>query len=209
MLLTLYCGWMGFWVTFSLGAYLLPREHAKTRPAAKITDKKVAERVAINCVASAALIPITSFIPELIHFPMYLSPIKYVTAVVIADLWFYHLHRLFHHPLLYRWHTDHHAFISPHALGALYCSVVEMVLINQLSVSIPMRILDFSPWELLFANVLLALNTLKGHAGIQYYDGYPWLNWIGFTNEVHDEHHRILNRNYGASYVFDWLYGTM
>lgn len=79
------------------------------------------------------------------------------------------------------------AFIQSHALAGLYCSVVEMLVVNQLSVAIPYQLLGFSLNEIIIANIYVAITTLKGHAGLYFRNDLPrWLPKSSVSTLDHD-----------------------
>lgn len=214
-MIELYYGWFSFWTTYFSLATLLPRNEAITRPIAQIFLSKVIKQLLVNCFISFTMVPFLWYLSPIVSFSTSWSSsiVKYLLAIFLADVWFYHVHRLLHHPYFYKWHVDHHAFIQPYALAALYCSVIEMMLLNQLSVAVPMRLLDFTTNELIVSNILLAINSLKGHSGLQLYkdydERYRWLVDWGIDSEMHDAHHKRMTCNYGATYLLDWAYGTL
>jgi len=212
----LYHGWLTFWSVYFIGSSLFPSSKSVSRPSACISDKKLITNLATNVVATAFTIPIISFIPPLIdistnHPLCYIM--RYGSLFLISEIWLYYFHRLLHHKYFYRWHKDHHAFIHPHALAGLYCSPVEMIIVNQLSISIPLQILNYSYYEVIVFTALIAINVLKGHSGLRFYLTPNTLaNKIIlflFDNKVHDLHHEFLNVNYGNFYILDYLHDTV
>jgi sterol desaturase/sphingolipid hydroxylase (fatty acid hydroxylase superfamily) len=197
-------GWLTFWVTYVTVGSLLPSEKAITR--SKYIQDNISTKLIYNFIASGLVIPLVYQIPILYSFESYFW--KYTWSIVIADIWFYHVHRLMHHPKFYKYHRDHHMYIQPHAMAALYCSMIEMIMLNLMSAAIPFQLFGYSRTELMIANAILALNGLKGHSGLQLYSGYDWLVNLGFTSEVHDIHHQRMIYNYGATYLIDYFYGT-
>jgi sterol desaturase/sphingolipid hydroxylase (fatty acid hydroxylase superfamily) len=211
----LYQGWLTFWCTYFLGSLFFPSSKAVSRPSAKITLRKLMVNLAVNTIATALAIPLIYMIPPLIEIPAVSLPnyiLRYGALFVLSDIWFYYMHRLMHHKYFYCWHKDHHAFIHPYALAGLYCSPVEMIIVNQLSVSIPMQMLGYTYNEIIFFTVLIALNILKGHSGLQLYlTENKWshkLAVILFGNKMHDLHHELLNVNYGSLYLMDFIHST-
>ena len=203
-----------FWSTYFTASLFFPTDQAKTRPSAQITDKKVVKKLFLNCLATMAIVPILRQIPQLLFFSLtwlgYL--IKWIMLPFMAETWFYHAHRLMHHKWFYRWHSDHHAFIQSHALAGLYCSVVEMIFVNQLSIAIPYQILGLSMSEMMIFNVYVAISTLRGHAGIYFRKDMPqWMPKFlinALSASDHDIYHRVLTHNFGVMYLFDRIYGT-
>src|SRR5579864_2725157 len=119
----LYQGLIVFWTTYFGVSWFFPTDQVISRRSAKITHEKVVNRLAQNCLVTALMIPVLSYIPPILAFSSgwtaYLS--KFILLPLIAELWFYYMHRLMHHRFFYRWHADHHAFIQPYAFAGLYC----------------------------------------------------------------------------------------
>jgi methylsterol monooxygenase len=114
-----------------------------------------------------------------------------------------------HHRFFYKWHADHHAFIQSYAGAGLYCSWVEMIVVNQLTIAIPFQVLNFSLTEIMFISGLIALNVLKGHAALHRRDDVPnWIPRIVAQSWDHDVHHKIMVKNFGVLYLLDRVHGT-
>lgn len=213
-LVQLYYGWSAFWISYFVGSLFFPSEKGKTRPIAKITNKKVVVSLIRNCLVTSLTLPVIYFIPQTIWLPniWYGHLLKYALAMLLGEIWFYYSHRLMHHKWFYKWHSDHHAFIQPYALAGLYCSWVEMILVNYLAIWIPFQLLGFSILETCVGSMLIALNVLKGHAGLQLYSERSalakWIiDWI-FSSETHDLHHEKMTANFGLLYLLDRIHGT-
>lgn len=209
--LQLYSAWTVFWVVYFGASIFFPTDQSIIRPISKITNIMVKKRLIINCIATGAIVPLIAYIPQLIFFPdtWIGSLARFSVFPFISEIWFYYMHRLMHHKYFYKWHSDHHAFIQSYALAGLYCSVVEMLLVNQLSVSIPFQILGFSLGEIMFANIIVALNVLRGHAGLYFRTDLPkWMPNFLISALDHDIHHRKLTHNYGILYLLDRIHGT-
>lgn len=210
-ILQLYCGWFVFWATYFTASVIFPTDQAITRPIAKITKEKVIKRVISNCIASAAIIPLVSYIPQMLFFPptWYGYLLRWTLLPFIGEVWFYYTHRLMHHRWFYRWHADHHAFVQSHALAGLYCSTVEMLLVNQLAMAIPYQLVGLSLIEIIIANIYVAVTTLKGHAGLYFRDDLPkWMPKSFVSALDHDIHHRVMTCNFGIMYLLDRIHGT-
>lgn len=114
-----------------------------------------------------------------------------------------------HNKHFYKWHSDHHAFIQSHALAGLYCSVVEMLIVNQMSIAIPYQLLGFSLTEIIIMNIYVEITTLKGHAGLYFRTDLPkWLPKSFVSALDHDIHHRAMTSNFGVLYLLDRIHGT-
>ena len=205
----LYQSWSLFWTTYLIGSIFFPSSKSVVRSYINITNNNIMKKILNNCVVTALVIPLIYYIPSILEVKNYTiveNIIKYCIFFIIAEIWFYYCHRLFHYKYFYKWHKDHHVFIHPHALAGLYCHPVEMILSNQLSISIPFQLLGFNYYEIMVFSFLIALNVLKGHSGIQYYlnDDTKYKNLILaiFGNKSHDIHHQYMNVNYVLEVTF-------
>ena len=206
----LYHGWIVFWSVYLGVGYFMPINNMKIRNNIEITYNKIIIRLLYNMIASGCIVPLIYCVPKIITFSLlwhnYL--IKYVIVLLMIEIWFYYSHRLMH-KFFYRWHKDHHTFIRPCALAGLYCSSFEMVFVNQLSVTLPFQLLDFSSNEVLIFSILIALNVLKGHAGLQERDDIPrWIPQVIIQSIDHDTHHNDMISNFGILYLLDRIHGT-
>lgn len=209
------------WITYWVLGLLLPRSHAVSRPIAQLNDQKIIRTLMRNTLIVMAWGPITAAIPPILPvytwtkniLPFYgcsltsliASLVNYFCVAVFADGWFYYTHRLLHHRKLYRYHRQHHEFIQSHALSGLYCGALEMWLVNNLSVSLPMRLFGLSRTEMMVGSILTALNVIKGHGGLQKHYNLP--SWL-IADDEHAKHHKEMNVNYGVMYFFDGIHGT-
>ena len=209
--LQLYYGFFVFWGTYFVAAGFFPNNQVITRPIAKITSQKVAKRLLSNVLISSMVVPMISYIPTIVILPYtwYGYTFKYILMLLISEIWFYYMHRLMHHKLFYKWHADHHSFIQSYATAGLYCSWVEMILVNQLTIAIPLQLLNFSLIEIMFISMLVALNVLKGHAVLHLRTDVPkWIPEILSQSWDHDIHHKIMVKNFGILYLLDRIHGT-
>lgn len=205
----LYYGWFIFWITYFCGSLIFPTDKSVTRT--NITKQQIIIRVLLNCLISASVIPFLCHIPQLISFSQtwYGYLYKYITLGIIMEIIFYYSHRLMHHRWFYKWHADHHIFIEPYALAGLYCSFIEMIFVNLLTIIIPFQILRFSLFEISIIMFLIAFNVMKGHAVLHSRNDIPnYLPNILIQSWDHDIHHRLMSCNYGTLYLLDRIHGT-
>ena len=180
-------------------------------PTRIVNRKNVIKRLVINCISTGAIVPVINCIPQIFCFPYSIKGFicKFVVFCVFSEAWFYYSHRLMHTRYFYKFHADHHAFIRGNALSALYCSPVEMVLTNQLSVTIPYFLMGFSFWEMSVVNIITALSVIRGHSGGYFIKNLPkWLPKSVICSLDHDIHHHALDCNYGIFYILDRWHGT-
>ncbi len=128
-----------------------------------------------------------------------------IFIILLHDTYFYWIHRIMHHPRLFRiFHLVHHQSNNPtpwtsfsfHPLEA----VVEFGIIPILAFFVPIHfsaLIFFTLWTTLF-------NTL-GHTGYEFsptnFTKHPFFKWIN-TPTHHNMHHQKSNCNYGLYFNF-------
>lgn len=129
------------------------------------------------------------------------------------DTYFYWMHRLIHHPRLFKYiHLLHHRSTNPSPWAAYAFHPLEAVLEVGIVViflfTIPMHKIHF----FLFFLFMIAYNVY-GHTGWEFYPkGFSrhWLGkWIN-TSVNHNQHHQFFKGNYGLYFLFwDRWMGTI
>ncbi|MGH1337734.1 MAG: sterol desaturase family protein [Aureispira sp.] len=133
-------------------------------------------------------------------------------SLVVHDTYFYWMHRVLHHPILYkRFHFVHHQSINPSPWASYSFHFVEGIL-EALIVPILLVLIPLHPLALLlFTGISFAINVY-GHLG---YEIAPkWLRHSFFfkiinTSVHHNLHHSSFRGNYGLYFRFwDKVMGT-
>lgn len=115
------------------------------------------------------------------------------------EVLFYTLHRLFHHPRVYRYiHKKHHRFTAPVALASQYAHPIEHVFANILPIVLPPFLLHVHFLTFVVWLVYELVETSTVHSG---YD-------FGTISRTHDAHHEKFELNYGAVGFMDRIFGT-
>ncbi|KAI8824368.1 uncharacterized protein EV422DRAFT_318113 [Fimicolochytrium jonesii] len=135
-------------------------------------------------------------------------------CLVMEDTYHYFVHRLGHHPALYKHvHKVHHEFSAPFGIAAEHAHPIEVLVLGQgffigpvllLLMGVDMHVITMFAWL-----ALRLVETVDVHAG---YD-FPWSfhKFIPFWGgaEFHDYHHMAFVGNYSSSFRYwDWLFGT-
>lgn len=152
------------------------------------------KKSAINSIFT--LIVIYNFTPpaELIS---YRDLFKIPCFVLLADLWFYSLHRLFHSvPILYKIHKHHHVTHLVTAASGLDAHFIEHIFITLGTILVPQYILQLSKIALLLICVYSNYSVTSSHTANK-------------NDILHTNHHKFLKVNYGtAFYLFDRIFKT-
>jgi Delta7-sterol 5-desaturase len=137
----------------------------------------------------------------------------FVWMFLLHDAYFYAIHRLMHHPFLFKKiHLIHHQSTNPspwtayafHPLEAL----LEAGIIPLVAFSFPVHILNFSLFML-----FQILYNIYGHLGYELFSRKlpdsmvgKWIN----TSVAHNQHHKYFKGNYGLYTLFwDRILGTL
>jgi len=132
---------------------------------------------------------------------------------LMHDTYFYWMHRLIHHPRLFRWvHLVHHRSVNPSPLAAYAFHPVEAFLESMIFV-IFLFTVPITAWHLLIFFVISLSYNVYGHLGYELYpEGFSrhWLGrWLN-TSVSHNLHHHYFNGNYGLYFLFwDRAMGTL
>jgi len=127
----------------------------------------------------------------------------FVFWLLFEDFWFFHVHKLLHHPLFYKYvHKVHHQFKAPVAATCEYAHPVEHFLCNVAPVVLGPWLAGSHCVELWLWMFIVIISTISHHSG---YD----IPFSPFGKApIHDWHHESFKDNYGAVGLCDLLYGT-
>ena len=146
--------------------------------------------------------------PSLVIFSIY-EPTKYnpvgwwfrlawqlFACVVLVDVLFYPLHRIFHIKFLYKFfHKTHHEFKHPIGAAALYSGRLEYCLCNITPPLLAPMLVGCDEYVLTIWVCMATVNTVMAHAQI---------------SGQHRVHHDIFGKNYGVGLMLmDRLFGTL
>ncbi|MCB9194791.1 MAG: sterol desaturase family protein [Flavobacteriales bacterium] len=131
--------------------------------------------------------------------------ISILLLLIIHDTWFYWMHRLMHHPKLYRkLHSVHHKSVNPTPFSSFSMDWTELIIEFGIFPLLPLM-LPLHPAAIsLFAFLAFAFNII-GHLG---YEIFPkWFlktivgRWIN-TGTKHNLHHEKFHYNYSYYFTF-------
>ena len=119
-----------------------------------------------------------------------------VIATIIANFWFYSVHRILHIPWIYQHvHFVHHKYEHVSASIAFYAHFIELVFLNLMSVGIPVILLDLGNVTTFMFLMTAKLNAFIGHTTL--------------IDEFHALHHIKYKFNFGTeTRILDILFKT-
>jgi sterol desaturase/sphingolipid hydroxylase (fatty acid hydroxylase superfamily) len=124
--------------------------------------------------------------------------------LVLHDTWFYWVHRLMHHPRLFRhFHRVHHLSRTPTPWAA-YAFAPGEALLMTLFVPLVTLVLPVHEMVLFVFLALMIVRNAMGHSGIEFHPAW-WIDSpLDHLTSVthHDLHHQRFNGNYGL--YFTW-----
>lgn len=134
-------------------------------------------------------------------------------SLLIHDTYFYWMHRLMHHPALYRkMHLVHHKSVNPSPWAAFAFhpleAVVEAGIIPVLLLLMPLHPISFFGFVL-----FMLLFNVYGHLGYELFPKWiyehPVGKWLN-SSVYHNLHHEKFTGNFGLYFTFwDRLCGTL
>jgi Delta7-sterol 5-desaturase len=146
------------------------------------------------------------------QYSLWYLGISYIAVIIIQDTYFYFLHRLFHHPLLFRWwHQGHHRSHQPTPWTSFAFDLPEAVAQSLFLVGVVFVI------PLHFITVIAVLSTMTvwgivNHLGLERLPTNFPHHWCGrwFIGPAHHAiHHRQYTLHYGLYFTFwDRQFGT-
>lgn len=137
--------------------------------------------------------------------------IQFVEALVLADLFAYGSHRLFHVvPLLWRFHAIHHSSEHLDWLASSRLHLVDIVATRAVAF-VPLYVMGFSQ-EALYAYLLFAsIQAIAIHSNLRFDFGPA--RYAVVTPQYHHWHHtaqpELVDRNFAVHLpIIDWIFGT-
>jgi Delta7-sterol 5-desaturase len=146
----------------------------------------------------------TRIYTDISDYPLWVSFIGFPAMILLNDAWFYWMHRLLHHPRIYRYvHAEHHRSINVNPLTSYSFHFAEPLLLTLWIVPFVMVMPLYAP-VIGIVQIYGIYDNIKSHLG---YEIYPrWLNrsplrWLT-TSTYHNLHHTKYNGNYGLHLRF-------
>ena len=132
---------------------------------------------------------------------IYTCILNFIVFLIFEEIGFYYMHRFSHYKYIYKYiHKQHHEYVTPIALSAIYCHPLEHIFVNIAPLFIGPLIMN-SHLILIWSWIFIAtVNTLYSHCGYH----FP----LTLSNEVHDYHHLYFNECYGILGILDNIHKT-
>jgi sterol desaturase/sphingolipid hydroxylase (fatty acid hydroxylase superfamily) len=162
---------------------------------------------------SDAIRPHTTFYKDIAEYGWAYTVLAFPLMLLMHDTYFYWMHRLMHHPKLFRlFHLVHHKSNNPSPWAAYAFHPLEAVVESLIFVVFLFTIPVHSIHLMLFFIFSLVYNVY-GHLGFELYPKGFNTHWLGKwinTSVSHNMHHRYFRGNYGLYFtVWDRLMRTL
>ena len=157
--------------------------------------------------------PHTTYYTNIRQYGLAYAIIAFPLMLLIHDTYFYWIHRIMHHPRLFRlFHLTHHKSNNPSPWAAYAFHPLEAVLESLIFVlflfTIPVHSL-----HLKFFFIFSLIYNVYGHLGYELYPRHFSKHWLGKwlnTSVAHNMHHQYFKGNYGLYFtIWDRAMGTL
>ncbi|MBN3943282.1 MAG: sterol desaturase family protein [Nostoc sp. NMS9] len=138
--------------------------------------------------------------------------VSFIAVLILQDTYFYFIHRMFHHPLIFRWmHYGHHRSGEPTPWSSsafdLPEAIVQALFFVGVSFIVPLHFVT-----LVAALITMTVWAVFTHLGFELFPSSSKSYWIGrwlIGSMHHSIHHRKYKIHYGLYFTFwDKLLGT-
>ena len=130
---------------------------------------------------------------------------------IVDDTWFYWIHRLLHHPKIFRYvHLEHHKSVDVNPFTSMSFHFIEPLLLSLWIIPVAYVFPIYAP-VLMLVQVWGLLDNIKAHLGFELYPAKLNKSWFRFltSSTHHNMHHSKFDGNYGVHFRFwDKLLGT-
>ena len=153
---------------------------------------------------SDAIRPHTTFYTDINKYGMIYAILAFPIMLFMHDTYFYWMHRLMHHPKLFKlFHLIHHKSNNPSPWAAYAFHPLEAVLESLIFVIFLFTIPVHGIHLTLFFIFSLVYNVY-GHLGFELYPKWFSRHWLGRwinTSVSHNMHHQYFKGNYGLYFT--------
>ena len=154
----------------------------------------------------------TSLYTSIDKYGLWYLSISFVILLILQDTYFYFMHRLFHHPLLFKkLHSGHHRSKEPTLWTSFAFDPIEALIQATFFVCI-VFILPLHYITLFTALIVMTIWALFNHLGFEFFEPSFYSHWLGkwfIGSKHHLVHHRKYTLHYGLYFTFwDKILGT-
>ncbi|WP_158594394.1 sterol desaturase family protein [Aquimarina sp. AD1] len=153
----------------------------------------------------------TKIYTDISDYNLFFSFSGFFTLLVIDDTWFYWVHRLLHHPKIYKYvHREHHKSVDVNPFTSMSFHIIEAFLLTFWILPVSFLFPMYAP-VLILLQLWGLLDNVKAHLGYELYPSWWNKSLLRFmtSSTHHNMHHSKFNGNYGLHFRFwDWLMGT-
>ncbi len=172
---------------------------------------------AVVFALSAALIvkyglEVTLIYTDLHKYGFWYLGVSFVAVLILQDTYFYFIHRMFHHPLIFRWmHHGHHSSGEPTPWSSFAFDLPEAILQALFFVGV-IFIVPIHFITLVVVLMTMTVWAVLTHLGFEVFPRSSTPHWLGrwFIGSMHHSiHHCKYMVHYGLYFTFwDKLLGT-
>lgn len=131
--------------------------------------------------------------------------VSVIVIIFLQDTYFYWMHRLMHHPKLFKlFHLVHHKSTNPSPWAAFAFHPLEAIVEASILVIIAFTI-PVHHYAILTFLIFLTLYSVYGHLGYEIYPKWllkhPIAKWLN-TSTNHNMHHKFFKTNYSLYFRF-------
>jgi len=138
-------------------------------------------------------------------FPIWWIPLSILCVLLLHDTYFYWMHRIIHHPQLFKSiHLVHHKSINPSPWASYAFHVLEGFL-EILVIPFILILIPLHPLSLIVVGFIAFSMNVYGHLGYEiapkWFRHSPLFNILN-TSTYHNLHHSTFDGNYGLYFRF-------
>ncbi|PSB00330.1 sterol desaturase family protein [Merismopedia glauca CCAP 1448/3] len=138
--------------------------------------------------------------------------LSFLAVLILQDGYFYWLHRLFHHPLLFKWlHQGHHRSSEPTPWTSFAFDPPE-ALIHSLFLIAVVFLIPLHLIALIAVLMTMTIWAVLNHLGLELFPDSVLSQWFGkwlIGPKHHSRHHHKYRVHYGLYFTFwDWILKT-
>ena len=139
--------------------------------------------------------------------------LSFFLTLIIHDTYFYWMHRLMHHPKLYKYfHKVHHQSTNPSPWTSFSFQPLEGIVEAGIFVIFAF-LLPLHPTMILLFLLFMTTYNVYGHLGYEILPAHTNKHWFGRwfnTSVAHNMHHKYSVKNYGLwTTIWDRMCGTL